>query len=627
MCNSLVRPCRLFLFFLLALTGASAAAQTPQGTAFSYQGELKQNGAPVTASVDMLFDLFDAATAGHAVGPSVPFTSGNGNPVAVQNGIFTVTLDFGALAFNTLVSDERYLRVTVNGNVLSPRTKIENAPYALQSRTAELAYAVSNSSVGAAQISAGSVGATQINTAQVQARVSGSCTAGDKILAVNANGTVTCAPDAVGTGTVSSIESGPGLTGGPIVDSGTLGIADAGVGLAQIDTAQVQARINGVCFLGEYVRGINADGSVVCTPVPGAVQRITSIDTANSVGFDTSIAIGADGLPVVSYADNSASDLKVAHCANAACTGTAAVTPVDSTGIVGFYNSIAIGSDGFPVVSYFDTNNGNLKVAHCINAACTGTSTLTPIDITGNVGLYTSIAIGTDGLPVVSYHDADAGRLKVAHCANVLCTSTSVTPVSVDTNPSVGQYTSIAIGADGLPIVSYWDGANSRLKVAHCADADCSGAAALTAVDSVASVGKYTSIAIGGDGLAIISYFDTTNGDLKVAQCANAECTGSATLTTVDSTGTVGQYTSIRIGSDGLPVISYYDVTNGNLKVAHCADAACSASDTQTAVDSSGDVGRYTSIAIGADGLPVVSYLDFTNGDLKLLKCNNRFCQ
>jgi hypothetical protein len=34
--------------------------------------------------------------------------------------------------------------------------------------------------------------------------------------------------------------------------------------------------------------------------------------------------------------------------------------------------------------------------------------------------------------------------------------------------------------------------------------------------------------------------------------------------------------TSVTIGADGLGLISYYDVTNGDLKVAHCSDAACS---------------------------------------------------
>jgi hypothetical protein len=60
-------------------------------------------------------------------------------------------------------------------------------------------------------------------------------------------------------------------------------------------------------------------------------------------------------------------------------------------------------------------------------------------------------------------------------------------------------------------------------------------------------------------------------------------------LTTVDSAGSVGYFTSITIGTDGLLVISYYDYTNGDLKVAHCNDLACSSADLTT-VDSKGFV-------------------------------------
>ncbi len=46
-------------------------------------------------------------------------------------------------------------------------------------------------------------------------------------------------------------------------------------------------------------------------------------------------------------------------------------------------------------------------------------------------------------------------------------------------------------------------------------------------------------------------------------------------LTTLDGSGNVGQYSSVATGTDGLALISYYDATNGDLKVAHCSDLFC----------------------------------------------------
>ena len=89
-----------------------------------------------------------------------------------------------------------------------------------------------------------------------------------------------------------------------------------------------------------------------------------------SIGGYTPLAIGADGFPVVSY-DSGNTGLRVAHCADVACTGTIDITPVDRARGVGLYNSLAIGTDGFPVISYWDPDNNDLKVAHCRDVGCT----------------------------------------------------------------------------------------------------------------------------------------------------------------------------------------------------------------------------------------------------------------
>ena len=107
-----------------------------------------------------------------------------------------------------------------------------------------------------------------------------------------------------------------------------------------------------------------------------------------------------------------------------------------------------------------------------------------------------------------------------------------------------------------------------------------------------------------------------TTGVLPVSQVefiAPSQASRTNTINTIDSAGDVGSSTSIAIGADGFPVISYYDVTNTALKVAKCLDASCSAATLNTP-DNTAAVGQYTSIAIGADGFPVISYRDVTSG-------------
>jgi len=355
--------------------------------------------------------------------------------------------------------------------------------------------------------------------------------------------------------------------------------------------------------------------------IPPAANTLTTLDSAGLVGHYSSVTIGADGLGLISYF--AGGDLKVAHCDNLACTG-ATRTILDSAGYVGLYTAITIGADGLGLISYHDFDNGDLKVAHCNDLACTG-ATLTTVDSTGHVGwLKTSITIGADGRGLISYYDATNYDLKVAHCDDLACTSATVT--TLDSAGDVGMYASIATGADGLGLISYYDQGNGDLKVAHCDDLACTSAT-ITIVDSSATqVGWHTSITIGADGLGLISYYYVTNHDLKVAHCDDLACT-SATLTTLDSAGDVGHHTSITIGADGLGLIRYRDDTNGDVKVAHCSDIPCTSA-TLTIVDTVGSTGGgpYGGITIGADGLGLISYIDFINYDLKVAHCSNPFC-
>ena len=61
---------------------------------------------------------------------------------------------------------------------------------------------------------------------------------------------------------------------------------------------------------------------------------------------------------------------------------------------------------------------------------------------------------------------------------------------------------------------------------------------------------------------------------------ASKECSGVSVLTDIQSPDGFfserGYWTSIAIGTDGLPIISYHDRSNLDLKVYNCGDPGCS---------------------------------------------------
>jgi hypothetical protein len=112
-----------------ALASTSAFAQTPQGSAFTYQGVLKSGGTPANGTFHLRFQLWDALSGGAQIGADVDQPA-----LVVTDGLFTADLNFGTLAFT---GSARWLQVQVitNGGAtitpLTPRQPISAAPYAL----------------------------------------------------------------------------------------------------------------------------------------------------------------------------------------------------------------------------------------------------------------------------------------------------------------------------------------------------------------------------------------------------------------------------------------------------------------------------------------------------------------
>ncbi len=131
-----MRSATLGIFFVttgLFLTSGSNTQGEPVGTAFTYQGQLKRAGVPVTGSVDFEFSMWTAASGGTRLAVIGPVT------LELVDGLFTERLDFGEGVFT---GDARWLEVLVEDTLgaratLSPRQQITTTPYALTAKQAE----------------------------------------------------------------------------------------------------------------------------------------------------------------------------------------------------------------------------------------------------------------------------------------------------------------------------------------------------------------------------------------------------------------------------------------------------------------------------------------------------------
>jgi len=128
-----VLRCLLLTSVLISIVNFQLSTAWAQGTAFTYQGQLNDGGAPANGSYDLTFALFNTNVTGTALAGTL-----TNNATAVSNGLFTVTLDFS----NRFDGTPRWLEIGVRTNgasgftTLSPRQPLTPTPYAIFANSA-----------------------------------------------------------------------------------------------------------------------------------------------------------------------------------------------------------------------------------------------------------------------------------------------------------------------------------------------------------------------------------------------------------------------------------------------------------------------------------------------------------
>jgi formylglycine-generating enzyme required for sulfatase activity len=135
----MTRALALLVLVAGGFSGAFPSARglgAPISSAFTYQGRLIESGAPANGHYDLRFELFTSQSGGSPCAETLTNLA-----VAVSNGIFSTTLDFGTNVFSGASS---WLEVGVKPAglaaefvILSPRQWLSPAPYSLYTLKAE----------------------------------------------------------------------------------------------------------------------------------------------------------------------------------------------------------------------------------------------------------------------------------------------------------------------------------------------------------------------------------------------------------------------------------------------------------------------------------------------------------
>ncbi len=394
------------------------------------------------------------------------------------------------------------------------------------------------------------------------------------------------------------------------------------------------------------------------TACNGSVWTCTTIEGTNAVGEYSSLAFSPDGVPYISFYDTTNDDLRFAkyvgsggNCDASGGSDAWTCTTLDDTVTdVGQYTSIAFNPiTGYPSISYYAVTGGNLRVAEYVGSGGTGCKTgvtdwtCTAVEVTNDVGKYSSIAFSPGGRAYISYFDTSSGDLRLSYYDGDSTSSgcgggsNAWTCEQVDTSATtVGQYASIAVSSKGIPYISYYDATNFRLRVAQYVSAGGTGCTAsahytCTTVDVNGTIGDFSSIALDGSDAPFVSYHEDNSDLLRIAQYVgsggNCDATGGSdawNCTTLDDTTATGKYTAVAFGPDNSPWVSYWDEGNGGLRAAEYVGSGgtgCKSGLTTwkcVTVDAASGVGQYSSIAFSPTGLPYISYS--AAGDLKLAK-------
>lgn len=541
---------------LIALLCANgAAAQTPLGTGFTYQGNLRQGGVPASGPFDLVFRLYDDPAT------SLVLSEDLHCGVQVADGRFTIELDFGAVFdgqqrwLETDVTSAGPCDETTTFTTLTPRQPLTATPNAHYAGNSGMLGGLpvdaflkagepipGNLVVGNLELGAG--GGILFSDGTVQTTASAIDPSGNIVLNgrwLSGDGddegvTVDAAGDVRFGDLVTRTEVGFGWDISTVDDDGDVGthtstfVLDDGtvfVSYYDVDMREIKLARSG------------DDGQSWNVTRP---TRLITVSEESSV-----FAIDRDTVFVAYYREGQAARLELARSNDGGVSWMAHVVDSDF-GSVQPLTMAALDADVI-FIAY-----GVRKLASSGNG---GTSwRISPIDATG-FGVANSMIVLDVNTILIS---SDGAGAQFARTNNGGLSWSSVEITSA----SVAGDVSLAMTDNGDLYVAYYRVSSRDLWLARSTDDGVSWASSL--IDTNGDVGRFSSLAVVGAEQLFVAYHDESGDDLEFARSDDGG--NNWELSTIESDFRVGEWSSLAALSLDAVYVGYYHRQFRRLNVA-----------------------------------------------------------
>ena len=287
---------RIVLIFALLICLTSIVNIYSQGIpeTINYQGILKDAAGVVVQNGDynLTFKLYDAESGGTSLWAET-------KSISVLDGIVNTKLGSSSSLPDSIFDGALWLGITIgSGSELAPRVALTSVPYSFYTMN----------------VLDGSITASKIADGQVVKGLNGlkdnvNLVAGSNVTITPSGNDLTISAAGGGGGTVTQVNTGSGLTGGPITTTGTISIANDGVSNAMlqnnsvttakitdgtitdadIGSNQIIKKVNGIKDSVNLVAGSN----ISITP---SGNNLTISSSGGSGGGDITAVIAGSGL-------------------------------------------------------------------------------------------------------------------------------------------------------------------------------------------------------------------------------------------------------------------------------------------------------------------------------------------